>query len=105
MKLSKSILLTTLAAAIALPVVSFAAKGDGRRKKDQAAVATFESADKNSDGAVSKEEYVAAMKANLGDDGAKAKFATLDKNDDKKLSKEEYDAGGAPGAKKRKKKK
>ncbi len=104
MKLTKSIMLATLAAAIAFPVAAFAAKGGGKKKKDQAAVATFESADLNSNGSVSQAEYVTAMKTTLGEDGAKTKFASLDKNDDKKLSKEEYDAGSAPAGKKRKKK-
>jgi hypothetical protein len=99
MKSSTRILIATLVASIALPLAVNAAKAD--RKGKNAAV-SFEAADKNNDKSVDKDEYVAAMKAQLGDDGAKSKFATADKNSDGKLTKEEYDS--STEAKKKRKK-
>lgn len=100
MKLAKRLVLATLATAIALPVVSFAAKGD-RKKKDDAPA--FAAVDKDSDGTVTQAEYVEALKGKLGEEVAKAQFAKLDKDSNGKLTKEEFGAADA-GKKKRKKK-
>lgn len=101
MKLPNRIVLVALATAIALPVASFAAKGD-RKKKEPAGV-SFATADKNSDGSVSEAEYVVAVKDKLDETSAKSRFATLDKNGDGKLSSEEYNAGNEAPKKKKKK--
>lgn len=99
MKLHYRLIAVALATSIAAPCVSFAAKSE--RKKKETPVA-FSSVDKNNDGSVSREEYTAAMKDKLGDEGAKSQFAQLDKNSDGKLTSEEYSSGGKE--KKRKKK-
>jgi Ca2+-binding EF-hand superfamily protein len=101
MKLTQRLLLSVLAAAIALPVIAFAAKAD-RKKKNEPAVA-FATVDKNSDSSISREEFVAAMKDKQSEEAAKSQFATLDKNSDSKLSKDEYAAIGGETKKKRKK--
>lgn len=95
-------MIATLVAAIALPLSVQAAKGE-RRNKSDAAVPAFDTVDKSKDGTISKEEFVAAMKEKLGEEGAKTRFDTLDKNTDGKLSKEEYAAAGGEAKKKRKK--
>jgi Ca2+-binding EF-hand superfamily protein len=92
MKLSKIALCAALTAAFSLPFTAEAAKGE--RKKKQAAPA-FSSIDKNGDGSITKEEYVAAMKDSIGEETAKTQFASLDKNSDEKLSSEEYSAAAA----------
>ena len=103
MKVSSRILLATLAAAIALPLAAYAAKGDRKNKKDDSLPA-FATVVKSNETTISLEEFVAATKEKLGgEDKAKERFATLDKNDDKKLSKEEYEAGASTAKKKRKK--
>jgi Ca2+-binding EF-hand superfamily protein len=90
-----------LAAAFTLPFTAEAAKGD-RKNKKQASPA-FSSVDKDGDGSITQEEYVAAMKDSIGEETAKTQFASLDKNKDGKLSKEEFEAGAA-GKKEKKKK-
>ena len=102
MKTPSRIIIATLVAAIAFPFAAQAAKGD-RKKKDDSTAVTFETADKSKDGTVSSEEFVAAMKDKLGEDGAKARFETLDKDGDHKLTKEEFAAGATETKKKRKK--
>lgn len=105
MKLPYRILIATLATAIALPAVSFAAKAD-RKKKPDATAAAFPGADKDNDGVVTEAEYIAAKKATLGEEAAKTQFGKLDKDANGKLSKEEFSAGEeAPKKKERKKKK
>ncbi len=101
MNLTKRLLVATLAAAIALPVATFAAKGD-KKKKDAAPAETFASVDKNGDGEITLEEFLASQKDKLGEEAAKARFATLDKNHDGKLTKDEF---GAPDEQKKKRKK
>jgi hypothetical protein len=101
MKLSKIALCAALAAAFTLPFTAEAAKGDKKNKKG--AAPAFSSVDKNGDGTITEEEYVAAMKDSIGEETAKTQFASLDKNSDKKLSSEEY-AAAASGKKERKKK-
>jgi Ca2+-binding EF-hand superfamily protein len=103
MKLTNRIIIAALATAIAVPAVSFAAKGERKKKSENAAV-TFETADKDKNESVSEAEYVAAMAGKLDETSAKSRFATLDKNSDGKLTKDEYNAGNDEGKKKRKKK-
>jgi Ca2+-binding EF-hand superfamily protein len=100
MKLSKIVFCAAIAAAFTLPFTAEAAKGDRKNKKN--AAPAFSTLDKNGDGSISKEEYIAAMKDSLGEETAKTQFASLDKNKDDKLSAEEYSAGN--GKKERKKK-
>ena len=99
MKLTRRLLLVTIAATIALPISAFAAKGN---KKTPEAPPDFATVDKDGNGSVSEAEYVAAMKSKLTEDAAKAQFATLDKDKDGELSKEEL---AAPVETKKKKKK
>ena len=101
MKLRKIALFAALAAAFTLPFTAEAATGD--RKKIQAASPAFSSVDKDGNGSVTQEEYVAAMKDSIGEETAKTQFASLDKDKDGKLSKEEFEAGAA-GKKEKKKK-
>lgn len=101
MKHSPRLVFALVAAALALPMSVEAAKAD-RKNKNDATPPAFATVDKDNDGSVSKDEFVAAMKEKLGDDGAKARFATLDKDNNGKLSKEEYAA--AAETKKRRKK-
>jgi Ca2+-binding EF-hand superfamily protein len=104
MKLTRRILVSSLIVALALPAVSFAAKGDRKKQKDTAeAVPAFASVDKDSDDSITETEFVAANEK-LGAVAAKARHELLDKNKDGKLSKEEYAAGATPEKKKRKKK-
>ena len=91
MKLNKRIILVALAAAIAAPGAVFAAKSD--KKKEKGSAPTFASCDKNNDGKVTKEEFVAAVKAAGGNEkGADKQFAAKDKNSDGNLSSEEFNA-------------
>ncbi len=104
MKLPYRILIATLATAIAIPAVSFAAKADRKKKNDTAAA--FPGADKDNDGVITEAEYIAAKKAALGEEAAKTQFGKLDKDANGKLSKEEFGAGEeAPKKKERKRKK
>jgi Ca2+-binding EF-hand superfamily protein len=103
MKNSPRILIAVLAAAIAFPATALAAKADRKNKKDAAPAVAFTTVDKDTDGSISKEEFVAAMKEKLGEDAAKARFATLDKDSSGKLSKEEYAADSGEVKKRRKK--
>ena len=102
MKLIHRLIITTIAASLALPVAAIAAKAD--REKTGESLPAFETVDKDNKGSVSKDQFVAALKEKLGsEDAAKTKFAALDKDSDGKLTKVEYAAGNEP--KKRKKKK
>lgn len=103
MKLRKIALFAALAAAFTLPFTAEAAKGD-RKNKKQASSPAFSSVDKDGNGSVTEEEYIAAMKDSIGEETAKTQFASLDKNKDGKLSKEEFEAGAASGKKEKKKK-
>lgn len=99
------LLIAALVAAIALPVGAFAAKADKTKKKDAAATETFASVDKNGDGTITLEEFLATQKDKLGEEAAKARFATLDKNHDGKLAKDEFGSGTEEPVKKKRKKK
>ena len=102
MKFTHRIIVSTQAAALALPVAAFAAKGE--RKKDKTPAPTFASVDKDSNDAISESEFVAANEK-LGADVAKTRFGQLDKDGDGKLSKEEFAADTGTDKKKRRKKK
>lgn len=104
MKLKIALLPTTaFAVALMMSVPAFAAKGD--RKKDRAKddSPTFATLDKDSNGSVTKDEYVTGMKDKLDKEAATKRFAELDKNSDGSLSKEEL--GATETKKKRVKKK
>ena len=99
MKLTHRIIVTSLVAALALPIAAFAAKGD--RKKDKNP--TFSVVDKDGNESISESEYVAANEK-AGADAAKTRFGKLDKDGDGKLSKEEFGAGAGDKKKPRRKK-
>ena len=105
MHTSKTIAFTVLTAALALPLVAFAAKGDRKNNKGQSSSQTFETFDNDKDGVVTQAEYLRVMKGVLGEEGAKSRFATLDKNNDGKLTKDEFASDESSGKKKGKKKK
>ena len=101
LKLTHRLFITTIAAALALPIAASAAKAD--RKNAVEPLPAYETIDKDAKGSISKDQFVAALKEKLGgEDTAKAKFDALDKNSDGKLTKDEYAA--ANEQKKRKKK-
>jgi hypothetical protein len=102
MKLSKLAVCAALVAAFSMPFTAQAAKGDRKNKK--AAAPAFSTLDKNSDGSITKEEYVAAMKDSIGEETANTQFASMDKNSDGKLSSEEYSASSGKKGKGKKKK-
>ncbi len=102
MKLTHRLLVVTLATAVALPAVVFAAKGD--KKKNATPAATFASVDKDGDGVITEAEFLAAEKDKLSVEAAKARFAEMDKNHDGKLGKDEFVGTGEEPKKKRKKK-
>ncbi len=102
MKLTHRLLVVTFAAAVALPAVVFAAKGDKKKNADPAA--TFATYDKDGDGSISEAEFLAAEKDKGTPEAAKARFAAMDKNNDGKIAKDEFTGGGDEPKKKRKKK-
>ena|SRR5438067_1215141 len=89
MKLIKALLSFAVAIALSLPLAAHAAK-ENKKKTDKNPATQFAALDKNGDGVITEEEYVAAMKDKLGDDGSKNHFAELDKNHDGKLTKGEF---------------
>ena len=101
MKFSHRFIVSTLITALALPAVSFAAKGD-RKKAGAEALPAFATVDKDSNQSLSETEFVTANEK-LGSVAAKARFELLDKDHDGKLSTEEYAAGSTPEKVKRKK--
>src|SRR5690349_17089955 len=102
MKLIPAIIPFAVAAALSLPLAAHAAKENKKKSDDKNPAAQFAALDKDSDGVITQEEYVAAMKDKLGDDGSKSHFAELDKNHDGKLTKEEF---GVPANDKKPRKK
>lgn len=94
MKSYKSLVVAAFAAALVLPL-SLSAQ---EKKKG------FAAADKNSDGFLSVEEYVAAFKGKGTEDEAKKRFEKLDANKDGKLTAEELAAGRKGDGKKKEKK-
>jgi hypothetical protein len=101
MKLPYRIVITTLVAALALPIAAQAAKGE-RKKKEPAP--SFATADKDGDGKISETEFAAANEK-LGAEAAKTQFGQLDKDHDGKLSKDEFASGGKRGERKKPRKK
>lgn len=70
--------------------------GEGKRNPEE----MFKRLDKNSDGFLSKEEFLAGPMAQKNKENAEKRFAAQDKDKDGKLSKEEFAArpeGGRPG--------
>src|SRR5882724_2814474 len=90
MKIPYRIILAAVAASLILPLSAHAAKADKKKSDAKNPAATFATYDTDKSGSLSQEEYVAAMKEKLGEDGAKTHFAELDKNHDGQLSKEEF---------------
>jgi len=83
----KPILLVTLTLALTLPIYAQDTNAATGAKDKPDAAAAFAKKDKNSDGFLSKEEFLAKAK-----DPAKAEtaFAKKDKNSDGKISLEEF---------------
>jgi Ca2+-binding EF-hand superfamily protein len=81
----------TLMLSALLLSASFATAADKSDKANPEAI--FKKLDSNSDGAVSKEEYLASKKAQKDPDKAGKHFDKLDANKDGKLTKEEMAAG------------
>ena len=81
------IISTAVIAAFSMALAVNAAEGE--KKKGGG----FASLDKNNDGSISKEEYMASPNAQKDTGKAEARFKSLDKNGDGKLSKEEFEAG------------
>lgn len=102
MKLSYRLLLVTIATAVALPAAVFAAKAD--KKKNATPAATFATVDKDGNGEITLEEFLAAEKDKGTVEAAKARFAAMDKNNDGKITKDEFTGTGDEPKKKRKKK-
>ncbi len=101
MKHTKRLLALTLVAALAVPAVTFAAKGDRKEKGGNA----FSKIDTDSNGSISESEFVAANSKRGTAEAAKTKFASLDKNHDGKLDKTELAGAKNDGEKKGRKKK
>ena len=76
------IISTAVIAAFSMALAVNAAEGE--KKKGGG----FASLDKNNDGSISKEEYMASPNAQKDTGKAEARFKSLDKNGDGKLSKE-----------------
>lgn len=91
--------ITTILSVLALASFVNAAEGDVKKPKMDPAKA-FAKLDANSDGSVSKEEYMASPQAKKDSAKAEKSFAGRDKDKDGKLSKEEFTA--APAKKKKK---
>ena len=92
--------ITTILSVLALASFVNAAEGDAKKEKPKMDPAkAFAKMDANSDGSVSKEEFMATPQAKK--DAAKAEkgFAGKDKDGDGKITKEEFTA---PGKKKKK---
>jgi Ca2+-binding EF-hand superfamily protein len=105
MKLPSHILFATIAAAVAAPTASLAAKAE-KKSKNATPTEMFDAMDKDGNGVVTQAEYIASVKERLGEDGAKTRLAEMDKNKDGKLSKEEFGVrSDQPKQKKRRKKK
>ena len=94
MKSYKSLVVAAFAASLVLPLSLSA-----QEKKNR-----FAEADKNGDGVLSVEEYVAAFKGKGSEDEAKKRFEKLDANKDGKLSSDELRAGMKKGEGKKKEK-
>lgn len=89
----------TILSVLALASFSLNAAEGGAKKKADPAKA-FAKLDANSDGSISKEEFLASPQAKKDAAKAEKNFANKDKDKDGKLSKEEFTA--APAKKKKK---
>lgn len=87
---------------LTLPIAAEAAKPEKKEgRMDNAPAAVFAGMDQDHDGVITAEEYIAAQKERLGQDGARTRFAELDKNHDGKLTKEEFGVGSDNADKKK----
>ncbi|QIF05826.1 EF-hand domain-containing protein [Roseimicrobium sp. ORNL1] len=104
-------IILTLGALLLSASLTFAADGDKPRKPAEGGARPnpeelFKKLDANSDGAISKEEYLASPRAKENAERAEKSFTARDKDKDGKLSKEEFTAkpeggrGGDRGGKK-----
>lgn len=73
-------------------------KGDGKRPNPEE---IFKRLDSNSDGSVSKDEYMAGPRAKQDPAKGAENFTKLDKDKDGKLTKEEFAAGMGKGDRKK----
>jgi hypothetical protein len=100
-------IILTLGALLLSASLTFAADGEKPRKPAEGGdkprgnpEEIFKKLDANSDGSVSKEEYLASPRAKENAERAEKSFTTRDKDKDGKLSKEEFTArpeGGRGG--------
>lgn len=90
--------ITTILSVLALASFTANAAEEGAKKKGDPAKA-FAKLDANSDGFLSKEEFLASPQAKKDADKAEKAFGMKDKDGDGKLSKEEFTA--APKKKKK----
>lgn len=91
--------ITTILSVLALASIVNAAEGDAKKEKPKMDPAkAFAKMDANSDGSVSKEEYMATPQAKKDAAKAEESFGKRDKDKDGKISKEEFTA--APKKKK-----
>jgi len=92
--------ITTILSVLALASFVNAAEGDAKKEKPKMDPAkAFAKMDANSDGSISKEEYMATPQAKKDAAKAEKSFAGRDKDKDGKISKEEFTA--APKKKKK----
>lgn len=89
--------ITTILSVLALASFVNAAEGDAKKPKADPAKA-FAKLDTNSDGSLSKEEFLASPQAKKDAAKAEKAFGGKDKDKDGKLTKEEF---SAPGKKKK----
>jgi Ca2+-binding EF-hand superfamily protein len=92
--------ITTILSVLALASFVNAAEGDAKKEKPKMDPAkAFAKLDTNSDGSISKEEYLASPQAKKDTAKAEESFGKRDKDKDGKISKEEFTA--APKKKKK----
>ena len=81
------IISTAVIAAFSMALAVNAAEGEKKKGGGFAAL------DKNNDGKISKEEYMASPNTQKDTGKAEARFKSLDKDNNGSLSKEEFEAG------------
>jgi len=87
--------ITTILSVLALASFVNAAEGDAKKEKPKADPAkAFAKLDANSDGSLSKEEFLASPQAKKDAAKAEKAFGGKDKDKDGKLTKEEFSAVG-----------
>jgi len=88
--------ITSILAILALAATVHAAEGDKKpeagKKKAPNPEEMFKRLDKDGNGSISKEEYMASPQAKKDEAKAAERFGKLDKNGDGSLSKEEFAA-------------